>query len=231
MRNPRKFDKQLKHLAAAAAAAAAIGAAGAASAASAGASDSEAWSDMQAHLISADDILSADVTNGRNHIGEVTKLVLSADESRVQYILYDIPFPYSFLMNEPGFTTFDSVAFDPAAGAGVNVRFDSDSSVQAPEQLQLTAGQADNRLVGNLLDRSMYFSDGESREVRDMLIDRQTGEVAYWVVDMETASLFDLDRRAIPADMVSIDEGGTIKASVTVGDVDNIAQKYNPAFL
>lgn len=48
---------------------------------------------------------------------------------------------------------------------------------------------------------------------------------------MEAQSLFDMDRRSIPADRVDIDAGGTVTASTDIRGVDEITQQYDPGLL
>lgn len=190
------------------------------------------YSKMQEEVVSADDLLSAGVANGLHPIGSVTELVTNADVTALQYILYDVPYPYGFYAEgERGFTTFGTVRFEPTSGHGLTVRLVDADAGQAPEQLQLEASEADHRLVSELLGEHMQFSDGEARQVTDILFERSTGEIAFFVVDMDAESLFDLDRRTIPADIVSVNDSGAISADTNIKGVDEITQKYSEELL
>lgn len=191
----------------------------------------KSWTQMRGEVVSAEDVLSADVTNGVAHVSEVRELVLSSDGSRVQYVLYEVPYPYQPFDGRDGFTTFERLDFAPGRGAGVDVRFADEAAHRAPDQLTLTAGEADHRLVSNVLSQPMYFSDDETREIVDVLIDRETGELTHYVVEMEQTSLFNRELRAIPADSVEIDEAGGVHATIGVGGVAQVAQPYDESFL
>ncbi|HEX5418477.1 MAG TPA: hypothetical protein VFY39_00625 [Gammaproteobacteria bacterium] len=95
--------------------------------------------------------------------------------------------------------------------------------------MDASASQAANRLVSRLLGSQLYFSGVGSRQIKDILIDRQSGKVMYYVVDMEPDSLFDAQPRTIPADKVSIDKA-RVSTSIDFQAVDNL-QKFNAAFL
>lgn len=190
----------------------------------------EDWHKMQEEVISAEAILGGDVSNGLNPVGSVDKLILSEDGSRVEYILYDVPYPYSFYGAQDGFTTFEGVEF-MHWGNDVTVRFDDDEEPRAPEELELTETEAESRLVENVIHETVMFENEELREVEDLLIDRDNGEIVYFVVDMEAESLFDSDRRAIPADMISIQDDGSLVASTSIQGVDDISQEYDEAYL
>lgn len=191
----------------------------------------EDWSKMREQVVGADDILAADVTSGIRQVGKVNELVLTPDGSAVQYVLYEVPYPYRTFGGEAGFTTFDGIDLRAAGGADVGVHFTGTESHSAPEQLRLSASEADHRLVSEMLGDPLHFSDGETRTITDLLVDRDTGVVTHFVVDMEAQSLFDMDRRSIPADMVEIDAGGTVTASTDIRGVDEITQQYDPGLL
>lgn len=191
----------------------------------------EHWSKMREQVVGADDILGGDVTSGVRQIGEVTELVLTPDGSAVQYVLYEVPYPFRVFGGERGFAAFEGIDFRAAAGADVGVHFVDAGSHRAPEELRLSASEADHRLVSELLGDPLHFSDGETRTITDVLVDRETSTLTHFVVDMEAQSLFDMDRRSIPADMVEINKGGTVTASMRISGVDEILQQYDPGLL
>lgn len=189
------------------------------------------WSEMQEEVVSAKHLLSADVTSGMSPVGNVTDLVLTSDGTAVQYILYEVPYPYSFYGAEDGFSTFEGVELESGATARLQVRFAGEESARAPEELELTADEADHRLVSNVLGERLEFENDETREIDDLLIERETGAITHFVVEMNAEALFDVDERTIPADRVSIGEEGSIAASMDIRGVEEIAQEYDPAFL
>lgn len=191
----------------------------------------EGWSKMREQVVGADDVLAADVTNGVHHVGEVSELVLTSDGSAVQYVLYEVPYPFRVFGSESGFTTFDGIDLRAAAGADISVEFADTDAHSAPEELRVSASEADHRLVSEMLGDPLHFSDGETRTITDLLVDRDTGAVTHFVVDMEAQSLLDTDRRSIPADRVDIDAGGTVTASTDIRGVDEITQQYDPGLL
>lgn len=199
--------------------------------AGASAEDWQGWSKMQSEVVSIEDIMTADLTNGINPIGEVSDVVLTPDTQAVEYVLYEVPYPYSFYGSRDGFTRFDNLEILPDAGLEVQLRLDDEADAMEADELTLTRGETDHRLVSNLLDESMHFGDGQARRIVDILANRQTGEITHFVVDMETDSLFSADRRTIPADMVSIDEKGAVSASADIPTALAMAPDYDPVYL
>lgn len=100
----------------------------------------------------------------------------------------------------------------------------------APEEFELTAAEADRRLVSRLIGERLHFPNEASREIEDMLIDRQTGAVTHWIVDMEDDSLFSAERRAIPVDRISIEEDEDLSTQIDLATLDDL-QEYDPNFL
>ncbi len=192
--------------------------------------DWKTWGDMREQVVSADEMLAADVSNGINPVGTVTDLVLSADGSRVEYVMLEVPYPYAVYGGENGFVGFDRVDFQHRGlGLDMDVVIDRDEPVSAPDELRLTGAEADNRLVSRLLAEPMRFSSEESREITDILIDRESGMITHWVVEMAEDALFSTDRRAIPADEISVEEGAP-STRIEVATLDDL-QEYDSRFL
>lgn len=187
------------------------------------------WKKMDEKLISADEVLSGDVTNGFNPVGNVRDLVLNPEGGAVEYILYDVPYPYGIYGATDGFVSFDNVALERSAGLNLNVRFD-DEAAKGKEELRLTATEADHRLLSNLLDEPLVLSNDNTRKLEDVLIDRKSGDIAYYVVQMDEESLFNEDPRAIPADQVSVDADGSLEASISLDEIENM-QAFAPDLL
>src|SRR5690606_10923510 len=91
------------------------------------------WTVMRGKVIHASDILAGDVSNNFSLMGNVEDLILSADAGQIQYILYDIPFPYNLYGNaNEGFVTFDNIELERGYRSGINVEYNGDSAPQAP---------------------------------------------------------------------------------------------------
>lgn len=156
--------------------------------------------------VSAERMMSGDVTNGFNQLGDVRDLVLDKSGERIAYILYDVPYPASFYGSDDGFVRWDNVAIERGAYSGLDLRIDDDAADYRKEQLTITKSEADNRLVDNIVGGDMMFAGGDMREIEDILFDPDTGMITHYVVEFDENSLFDEDTRLVPAAMVSLDE-------------------------
>jgi len=155
---------------------------------------------------SAERMLSGDVTNGFNHIGDVQNLVLDPTGTRIEYVLYEVPYPYSTFGDEDGFVRWDNVAIEPGTVGGLDLAIDDGTEPYAKNELEITRAEADDRLVNRIIESNMMFSDGSMREISDIIFDPDNGMVTHYVVEFDDDSLFDEDERLIPADWVSLDE-------------------------
>ncbi|MBN1239106.1 MAG: hypothetical protein JXB36_11425 [Gammaproteobacteria bacterium] len=188
------------------------------------------WSEMRGEVVGAEELLGADVSNGLNPVGTVTDLVLSADGSRVEYVLYETPYPWSFYGAEDGFATFDNVTIEHGASLDVDLVLNDAEAAQAPEELELTSDQARQRLVSRLIGEPMHFSGETEREIETLLIDRDTGAVTHYVVETDPDTLFRTARRTVPADSVTVDEEGVISASMQLAELEDV-QEYDSTLL
>ncbi|AOL21999.1 hypothetical protein Ga0102493_11970 [Erythrobacter litoralis] len=158
--------------------------------------------------VSAERMMSGDVTNGFNQLGDVRNLVLDQTGQRIEYILYDVPYPSSFYGEDDGFVRWDNVAIERGGFDGLDLRIDDDAEDYRKEQLTLTKAEADGRLVDNIVGADMMFADREMREIEDILFDPETGMITHYVVEFDEDSLFDEDTRLVPASMAGLDESG-----------------------
>lgn len=198
---------------------------------SAVAADWNGYTKMQEEVISAGDLLSARVSDGASPVGDVSDLVLDPAGHEVEYILYDTPYPFSFFGSRNGFATFEGSDFEVGSTLSLEVRFEGRPPADAPEDLKITEDEADNRLLSHVIGGWMRFDDAEMRKITDVLVDRDNGTITHFVVDMDAQSLFDVDRRAIPATMVTIAPDGDVRASTDIQGVDEIEQAFDPAYL
>lgn len=171
---------------------------------------SQDWAQRQAQneTVSAERMMSGDVTNGFNMLGNVSDLVLNERGTGVEYILYEVPYPYEVYTADDGFVRWDNIEVERGVGSGLDLRLDDDASAYAKEQLRLTRAEAKDRMVSRILGSDLTFSDGQKREIDDIHFDPETGMVTNFVVEMDSDSLFDEDTRLVPASMVMLDPQG-----------------------
>ena len=174
------------------------------------------WQEANTQSVSAERMMTGDVTNGFNMLGNVRDLILNPAGTQIQYVLYEVPFPYSFYGGEDGFVAWDNVAIERGVGTGLDLRIDDDASRQAKEQLALTRREAENRMVSRIVGESVSFPGGATREITDILFDPATGMLTDYVVEMNEDSLFDEDARRIPASMVTRDPSGVLMVAQPV---------------
>ena len=173
--------------------------------------DMQAWQQWQRsnnETVSADRMMTGDVTNAFNMLGNVEDLILNERGTQIEYVLYEVPYPYSAFGSEDGFVRWDNVAVERGFGTGVDLRIDNEASSEAKDRLQLTRKEARGRLVSRIVGGDMMFADGSMREIDDILFDPASGLITHFVVEMSEDSLFDEDTRRIPASMVSLDANG-----------------------
>jgi hypothetical protein len=189
----------------------------------------EAYAKMRGEVISAEDLLDADVSNGLNPVGDVSDLVLTPDETQVQYILFETSYPYTLLGGLDGFASYDSVEFDQSF-FDFTVLLDGEGPTNAPRELELTREQARHRLVSRLIGEPMQFLGNDVREIEDILLDKDTGAILHYVVATEMGSLLDPERRTIPAARVAIEDDGSIVAALETTEIESV-QIYDPELL
>jgi hypothetical protein len=189
------------------------------------------WRGMQEKLVSAKDLLAGEVSDGFNPIGRIRDLVLTSNREQVQYVLYETPFPYSVIdQQEDGFVAFDQTSIERDLGYGLKVRFDAGADRGLPERLTLTASQADRRLASNLIGEPLYFEGDDWRTIEDLLVDRDTGQVTHYVIEMNQQSLFNENPLAVPAELVTIENGSLITAPLDLAELAGM-QEYDLALL
>ena len=181
--------------------------------------NSQDWAQRQAQneTVSAQRMMSGDVTNGFNMLGNVSDIVLNARGTAVEYVLYEVPFPYDVYTAEDGFVRWDNIEVERGVGSGLDLRIDGEASAYAKEQLQLTRAEAGDRLVSRIVGSDLTFADGQMREIDDIQFDPESGMITNFVVEMDEDSLFDEDTRLVPAAMVMLDPQGvwTVRQPVT----------------
>ncbi len=175
--------------------------------------DTQRWREIRDRTVGAKDLLAADVTSGFNPVGNVRDLVLNEDASQVEYVLYEVPYPYQLYGADNGYVAFENVAVDPGVSFDLNLRFDDPADAEDPTTLELTREEADRRLVSRILGDTVSFAGEETRPLEDILIDRQTGRITHYVVNNNPDAWFNDEPRAIPAAEVAISDEGEVTAS------------------
>jgi sporulation protein YlmC with PRC-barrel domain len=168
--------------------------------------DHAAYKQAMNETVSAERMLTGDVTDGFNRLGDVSNLILDPTGERIEYVLYDVPYPYSVFGDDDGFVRWDNIAIESGGYDGLDLRIDDQSQPYTKDQLEITRGEADDRLVERIVGGDIMFAGGEMREIDDILFDPQTGRIMHYVVEMDEESLFDEDTRLVPANWVSLDE-------------------------
>jgi len=187
------------------------------------------WDAMRERVIKASEILSADTTTGLNHLGQVRDLVMAPNNRQVRYVLTEVPHPFGIYGGRDGFIRFDNASFEDEI-YGMEVRVGNASDAEGKDQLKLTRTQADDRLVSNILEEEMLLAGDDVRDIENLLIDRQSGEITHVVIALNDESLFNEDPRAVPMDTVRIDEQGAVTSSLSLAQIASM-QEYAPAFL
>lgn len=162
------------------------------------------------NAVSAEQMLGGDVHTVANPVGSVRDLILNERGTAVEYVLYEVPFPYALSGADNGFVRFDNVAVENGATLDTVLRID-DEAARGPQELTLERSEADHRMVSRLLDDAVAFADGRHiREVEDILVDRNSGEVVGFVVNRNPEAWFNDDPLIIPPHKVTIRPDGNV---------------------
>ena len=172
--------------------------------------DGKAGHDALDDAVSARRMLNGDVHTAANPIGSVRDLILNERGTAVEYVLYEIPFPYALSGADNGFVAFDNVAVEDGATLDTVLRID-DEAARGPQELTLKRSEADHRMVSRLLDDALAFADGQHiRDVEDILVDRNSGEILGFVVNRSQDAWFNDDPLIIPPHKVTIEPDGNV---------------------
>jgi sporulation protein YlmC with PRC-barrel domain len=171
------------------------------------------------HMIKASNILYSDISNGLNTFGRVDNVLLDKNGDSVEYLFFEKSDSFRPASSGKGFVEMSNVDFNPASAGEVQVLVKDTDAQRKPQELKVSYSEAESRLLSRVLDKSIKFSDQEIRRIDDILIDRDTGSIKYFTVDMATDSFFSDDVRAIPADEVNITWSGTVTSSASIADI------------
>lgn len=178
---------------------------------------------LRERAVSAEQVLSGDVQHLTNPVGNVRDLILNEAGTAVEYVLYEVPFPYYLEGARNGFVRFDNVAVELDATTELVLRFDEESAAHTPDELTITRAEADHRMVSRILEDAVTFSDAaRTHEVEDMLIDRETGEILGYVVNRNPDSWFNDQPAMIPPQQVSIGPGGNVTTGAEIAALESL---------
>jgi len=181
--------------------------------------------DAHKNTVSARSMLKASVYNVGNPLGNVRDLVLSEDGTTVQYVIYEIPYPYAYKGARNGFAGFTHLDIERNAGLETVVRFGSEPTDQVPDRLSVTRTEADHRLLSRILNDDVIFSDRKIvRQVEDILIDRETGRITGFVVNKNPDAWFNDQPRVISSDQAKISEQGNVTTTADFTALASIDQ-------
>lgn len=166
-----------------------------------------------AERVSAEEMLDGDISNGFNPIASVDDLILSTDGRQVQYVLFNQRGSYFPFETGNGFVEWANIDVRAGLGSGPELVVNDEASGKAPQEIALTRSQANRRMVSNMLDSSLTFTDGRTLPVSDILFHPETGMLSDYVVQMNAESLFDDDQRRVPANMVTVDANGGLRVN------------------
>jgi hypothetical protein len=199
-------------------------------AASADDKDMAKWAQMRKNAVPASEILASDVSNFANPVGRTDKLILNEQHTAIEYVLFDVPYPWSFYTGEDGYVRYDSVDLRDGYYAGINLQIQPGEVTNPGDRLRLTRGQVDDRMVSRLIGSDMHFPDGSRREISDLLIQPQTGKVTHYVLQTDSDTLFGGEPRTVRASQVSIDGRGRVSTDAKLKDILE-KPEFDPDFL
>jgi hypothetical protein len=200
-----------------------------------GASDSmqmesraDEWRTMQDEHVELSELMNGDLSNGLRALGQVEHVVLSDNASKVQYIVYEPDsLPWDAYASG-GYFEYQDVDLMRRLG-DVTLRIDANLDPKGPEELRITADEAEYRLASRVTDSRLETKGERFYEIEDLLINRDTGNVAYFVIGAEENALFSDERRAVPANRVTF-RNGEFRTSMPWSAIED-RQPYDPGLL
>jgi len=189
------------------------------------------WREMRSESVSVRDLLRGDITNGLNEFGQISNVVLNKDGTAAEFVTYDTSsLFFATTPDQTGFLPFSEVDLNAGASPRViNASIDRDGSSVGADELEVTADEAEYRLVSRIVESRLEFANGEYHEIEDVLIHPETGKLMYFVVAKDAGTLFSLDRRAVPAEQVRFRDG-EFRTNLTFSEVEDM-QPYDTTLL
>lgn len=188
----------------------------------------EARQAMREEAVRASRILSGNISNGLNPLGQTENLVLDRQGNAVEYVIFESQMmPFEFYVGR-GFVNWSDVDLQSGSGLGeVGLRGDVDENAPGPDELRIAQDEAAKRVVSQIIDSPLRIADDGVRRIEDLLIHPETGEITHFIVGWEDDALFSATRRAIPADAVAF-EDGMWQTGMRVTAIED-SQPFNPA--
>jgi len=174
------------------------------------------------NAVSAQTLLGADVENVANPIGNVRDLILNEEGSSVEYVLYEIPYPYALMGAQNGFVAFDNLSIETGATFATNLRI-ADEAARGPEELKLSRKEADHRMVSRILEDRVVFAAGQQvRELEDMLVDRKSGKILGYVVNRNPDAWFNDEPLMVPPHEITIRPDGNVTTGAEFAALESL---------
>lgn len=188
-------------------AAAAVTLAGVAAEQKRGLAEDEETGRMSGESVSAEEILAGDFSTGMEPVGQVKNLILNRSGSAVEYVVFETRnMPWEFYVGD-GYLSFNAVDMHSYGALGdIHVVADGDEPIRGPEELSITADEAERRLVSYITDSHLRVGDRQL-EIEDLLIDPASGAVKAYVIGSEPDVLFSQGRFTVPAEEVEFEDG------------------------
>lgn len=188
------------------------------------------WAEMRQNALHASEILSGDYESGLDPAMEIEHLVLNDKGSAVEYVVINADrTPWSYYVND-GYVTWDSVDVEAGPSADqVDLRGESADTMSGPEEIDITAQEADKRLVSRVIDSSMRIGEDDFHQIQDVLIHPQSGKITHYVISTTPGTIFATDRRAVPAKHVKW-QNERFTTDLDMQKIENM-QEYDPGLL
>jgi sporulation protein YlmC with PRC-barrel domain len=183
---------------------------------------------MRDEVIEVSELMRADVSSGVNPLGRVEHIVLDSNSRSVQYVLFDHGWlPYYKYVNNSYFNYED---FELVRSFGnLTLRVTPGTEPRGPEELRITADEAEYRLVSRVTDSRLETKGERFFEIEDMLVDRDTGRITHFVIGSVEDSFFSPERRAVAADKVMF-RNGEFRTTLSYAQIEG-RQPYDPGLL
>lgn len=191
-------------------------------------SRTEEWRSMQDEYVELSELMSGDMSNGLRAVGDVEHVVLDENTSRVQYVVYEPErLPWDAYLTS-GYFSFQDIDLIRRIG-DLTLRVENEIDAKGPEELEITADEAEYRLASRVVDSRLETRGERFYEIEDLLINRNSGEVDYFVIGATENALFSDERRAVPADKVMF-RNGEFRTTLTWSKIEK-RQPYDPGLL
>ena len=192
------------------------------------------WAEMRRNAIHGSELLDGSYRAGLNPTLNIENIVLDDEGTAVEYVILDSDrTPWGFY-NDNGYVTWESVDVEHGSAISevdLNGGGDTDmANMSGPEEIAITASEADRRLLSRVIESDMRIGGGESfYEIHDVLIQPESGRISHYVIATQPGVLFSDDRRAVPANEVEW-QNGMFTTDLDMQRIEGM-QEYDPGLL